>query len=346
MSPPFKRFLLESARELGREPRYAALAAFGKHPGWDDHLEDLGLETESLTLAKSLLYVEGIGGQIDTGAWERSDPAKVLPEFNHLFLWCRSGQALLGRLWSSSDGKGRTRYPMVLCFHFVGIPLPWVLRKGLPALNELTEQCSRTREASEVRDAVTHMRLSLRTAIRQELSPSDCAPLPRETIHQLVHPNGGEISEGFLRVLYQVQSQSSKYAIGRYDPRTEWEALRPEQLRVPAAGGSFEESLLFWHAFFSKIVDPAVPLLLMMPLKEPFLDATLGQPGSQEFFCLRASTRAMPLASDVPYNLDQEFRANASDFFETLQSDQPPKLPTRAESNVGTKAVWRRLLGG
>src|SRR6267142_2546677 len=105
MSDFFKKFSLEDAGRFSPDGRCVALAAFGKHPGWDDHVEDLGLEPASLNLAKTVLYVNGIGGQIDSGAWEKSDPAQQLPDFRHLFVWQRSGQILIGRLWSSSDGK-------------------------------------------------------------------------------------------------------------------------------------------------------------------------------------------------------------------------------------------------
>ena len=63
MSDFFKKFLLEDPRPFSSDGRYVALAAFGKHPGWDDHVEDLGLETQSLNLAKTVLYVDGIGGR-------------------------------------------------------------------------------------------------------------------------------------------------------------------------------------------------------------------------------------------------------------------------------------------
>src|SRR5438445_5721850 len=136
MSDFSKKFLLEDARRLSVNGRYLGLAAFGKHPGWDDHVEDLGLETESLNLAKTLLYVKGIGGQIDSGAWEKLDLAQQLEGFQHLFVWQRSGQILVGSLWSSSDGKGRKRYPMVVCLHFIGVTLNWALKQALPALAE------------------------------------------------------------------------------------------------------------------------------------------------------------------------------------------------------------------
>src|SRR5437762_8812249 len=144
MSDFFKKFLLEDPRRLSPTGRFAGLAAFGKHPGWDDHVEDLGLETESLNFAKLVLYVNGIGGQIDSGAWEKLDQVQQLPGFDHLFVWQRSGQVLLGRMWSSSDGKGRKRYPMVVCLHFMGIPLQWALKHALPVLAELEQECVKT----------------------------------------------------------------------------------------------------------------------------------------------------------------------------------------------------------
>jgi len=45
------------------------VAAFGKHPAWDDHIDDIGLDMDTLIAAKRILYVQGIGGNIDSGSW-------------------------------------------------------------------------------------------------------------------------------------------------------------------------------------------------------------------------------------------------------------------------------------
>src|SRR5881409_1524318 len=98
MSDFYRRFLSEDVRKLGApNGRQVFLCAFGKHPGWDDHVEDLGLDTESLIFAKTLLYVEGIGGQIDRGDWEKLEPQQQISAFKHLFVWQRGGQFLVGR---------------------------------------------------------------------------------------------------------------------------------------------------------------------------------------------------------------------------------------------------------
>src|ERR1700720_3197988 len=82
------------------EPRFT-LAAFGKHVGWDDHMTGIGIETDFLARVKQVLYVGGIGGQIDAGAWEKLDFEKRDEGFDHTFLWLTPGHAILGRLWSS-----------------------------------------------------------------------------------------------------------------------------------------------------------------------------------------------------------------------------------------------------
>src|SRR5204863_1992020 len=165
MSDFFKKFLLEDPRRLSPTGRYVALAAFGKNPGWDDHVEDLGLETQSLNLAKTIFYVNGIGGQIDSGAWERLDSSQQVATFNHVFVWQRAGQLLLGRLWSSSDGKGRTRYPMVVCVHCSGISLSWALNQVLPRLEQIEQACLAGHSAAEVRAILGRYRAELRNAV-------------------------------------------------------------------------------------------------------------------------------------------------------------------------------------
>ena len=171
MSRFWKRFLREGQRFFGRGPKPQIwLGAFGKHPGWDDHIDDIGLETESLLLAKQILYVDGIGGQVNSGEWERLDGARRLAEFKHIFLWKRGDAFLAGRIWSSRDGKNRTQYPLVVCAHCLGIPFSWALTSVYPCLAEIERQCKATQSANEVRavlgqalDQLRHSTASMRS---------------------------------------------------------------------------------------------------------------------------------------------------------------------------------------
>jgi formylglycine-generating enzyme required for sulfatase activity len=351
MSDFFKKFLLEDARRFNPSGRYVGLAAFGKHPGWDDHVEDLGLETESLNIAKTLFYVNGIGGQIDAGAWERIEPAQQLPAFKHVFLWQRSGQFLVGRLWSSSDGKGRKRYPMVVCLHFIGVTLGWAMKQALPALAELEEALLQTNSADDVRSLLNRKRVALREALSNAQVQGEYAPVSPEALHNILQNSDGNNREGFLRVLYQGQSQLAALAPGKFNARSQIAGLRAQQIRVPASGANPEQTLLFWTRFFLTQVDPSVPLLLALPLEANWLDATAGEPESHEFFCLRASPKAVPLVSEVPYTLDDAFRSGATTFLERFQrgDTKAADLPTPATETVPLaapgKSGWRKWLG-
>ena len=109
MSEFSKIFLRERIGD-DQQPR-EFFGIFGKHPGWDDHIEDLPLPTMSMALAKQVLYVQGIGSQISSGAWTRLPENARLPDFNHAFLWVRGRQFLAGRMWASRDGKRRAHFP-------------------------------------------------------------------------------------------------------------------------------------------------------------------------------------------------------------------------------------------
>jgi formylglycine-generating enzyme required for sulfatase activity len=351
MSDFFKKFLLEDARRFSPSGRYVGLAAFGKHPGWDDHVEDLGLETESLIVAKTLFYVNGIGGQIDSGAWEKLEPAQQLPAFNHVFLWQRSGQFLIGKLWSSSDGKGRKRYPMVLCLHFIGVTLGWALKQALPALAELESALQKTNSAEEVRSLLNRKRAALREALVSAQVQGEYAPVSPEALHNILQSGGGANREGFLRVLYQGQSQFAGLAPGKFNSRNQTGGFRAQQIRVPASGANPEQTLLFWTRFFQTQIDSSVPLLLTLPLEANWLDVTVGEPESHEFFCLRASPKSVPLVSEVPYTLDDAFRSGATTFLERFQRGEAKAadLPTPATeppiAALPAKSGWRKWLG-
>lgn len=313
MSDFFKKFLLEDARRLGQGTgRQVFLGAFGKHPRWDDHIEDIGLETEALVAAKTLLYVQGIGGQIDSGAWEKLDEVSSIPEFKHVFVWSRAGQFLIGRMWASSDGKQRKRYPMVVCAQVAGLPLSWALGQVLPRLEELEQSCKAAQTAGEVRSVMATCLNNLRgVAAGATAETATSRPLSPEQ-SKLLNEFAGPEREGLMRILYQIQSQMSAYLPGRLNPKSDLSGIRPQQIRVPADGGQPAQTLQLWSRFFLAQLDPTTPLLFTLPLQESWLDVTLGEPSAQEIFCLRASPKAMPLASEVPYNLTSEFKTKAA----------------------------------
>src|SRR6266540_4076018 len=141
-------FLNEDWKALPGAPRIY-LSAFGKHPGWNDHLDDIGLATNSLIDARRILY-GGIASQIESAAWEKAGPEKVASGFDHILHWSRMGETLTGLMWSSKDGKGRSLYPMITLAHCVGESFDWTINKALPVLEETAVKCRQTVLAGDV----------------------------------------------------------------------------------------------------------------------------------------------------------------------------------------------------
>jgi len=329
MSDFYRRFLAEDGRRLEPESgRYVALGTFGKHPGWDDHIEDLGLDDDTLNLAKRIFYVQGVGGQIDTGAWEKLREEQRLAVFDHTFIWIRGSQFLIGQMWSSSDGKGRTRYPMVICAHCIGIPLNWAFQSVLPRLSEAQRECREAKTSGEVRSILSAARARLQNAARTAdgaIGPD--APGPAALSRFVSAPAFGPAKEGWLRLLYWLRSQAGAFAPGRYELKEDMSAYRAQQVRVPMGAESPAEAIPLWMRFLAGYVDASVPLLFAWPADGGWVDITFGEPSSQEFFCLRAARAMIPLATEIPYDFDQKFRELATKVLSDFQNGLAPSIP-------------------
>lgn len=335
MSQFFKRFLAEDASRLDPgSDRFLGLGAFGKHPGWDDHIEDLGLDSESLVLAKRTLYVQGVGGQIDTGAWEKLKPAERIEEFNHVFLWQRSGQFLVGRMWSSSDGKGRTRYPMVVCAHCIGAPASWGIEQVLPRLQQVEQACRATNSAAEVRSILSRYRAQLQNALTGANPAAESPLVDSQARTRFVNEAAfGPDQQGWFRALYHLQNQMASYRPGNFDMRGDFSGLRPQHMRVPAGALGFEPSVLLWSRLLGIRVDRFVPCLFISSPAGPWLDVIAGEPSSHEFFCLRSLPAALPLVTDVPYEMDEPFKAKARSALAEFQNGKSFADLGRAEED-------------
>lgn len=312
------------------KPR-AFLSAFGKHPGWNDHLDDIGLETDSLVLAKQLLYVEGIGGQLNSGAWEKLYWEDKYPYFEHILLWRRWGQTLVGRMWASSDGKKRGLYPMVVCAQVEDMPLGWTLRQVLPQLEALEGACRATDTASDVVALLGIERDRLRRAVERETpddpTAADLADPPPPPLPMVEDATlSAQATEGALRVLYCLRTQCAEYAPGGAGAHGR---ANPRELRVSAGLESQDMTLRRWCALFENVFDPAAPMLLLLPLSGDWLDLVLGEPTSTSFFGLRAMPAALPPANSVPYTMDDSFRQRAL-----------PVLAGNADAKA-VKAFWK-----
>jgi formylglycine-generating enzyme required for sulfatase activity len=281
------------------------LAAFGKHPGWDDHIPGIGVETECLAYVEKAIYDGGIRGQIDAGAWapEKLGPEKRLEGFDHIFLWLRSSHTQLGQLWSSTDGKGRPNYPMVLCIDGEGVSPSFMLGALRPGLDKLREACLAATTADKVISDCRSAQEQLRAMLADPARIAGSLPPLEARRKFLERPELGPSRQGMLRILHELASIPG-FAINV--PRVGTSpvvALKSRHLRLPLAADSRSQGLLLWTAFLRCALPETLPLLFLARRNVPWLDLIIGEAAPDDFFCFQASPQALPLATEIPYEI-------------------------------------------
>ena len=195
-----------------KPPEKVVVAAFGKHPAWDDHIDDIGLDTDTLITAKRILYVQGIGGNIDSGSWSKLREDQQIEDFNHAFVWCGGHNIIVGRLWSSRDGKGRTSYPMVVCVQCCQLSLEWIFENILPGLKKIERACVETTSAGEVRTTIENAQKEFRQLAQQCPPCADLLQIHSGALTKIAECfEAGGNHEGLLRILYNIERETERY---------------------------------------------------------------------------------------------------------------------------------------
>jgi hypothetical protein len=254
------------------------VAGFGKHPAWDDHIDDIGLETETLVIAKQLLYSQGIAGQLASGAWDQLEKTSQSLDFDHRFIWARKGQALVGTILASIDGKGRARFPMVVCLQAEMSVLQAILLY-LPFVESLGKRCQAAVSRQDFREL-----LNLASGEPDAFPafpdghPVSAHPEFQEDdflVHALEH-----LSEALRR------SKPSRFSGGN---------LNKVSFRLPAISVRTPENLEFWTGYLESWVRLQVPYLALASIGRLPVDVIVGEPSPTDFFCLRAKETVLPL---------------------------------------------------
>jgi hypothetical protein len=249
MDPAFQKDFLRDFKQGNSAP---VLALFGKHPAWNDHMDDFGLATPSLRTCKRLLYLQGIAAN---AARQQSEAGPVTP-YRHFLLWLREREAMLIRMVESEDGRGRGYFPFLAAIHFDSTEAQRSLRLLLPALRSLVDDC-RTLHS---RDAVRERHRRAQDQISAELLHLPPGNVADEscTTEEVFALRGLATSAGF---------PIGKVAISRYDHAQAFAALL-----TAWRGSAGERPLLIAHA------DP-----------EPSLILAAGEPEKADFWFLRSS---------------------------------------------------------
>lgn len=300
-------------REDGRKSGAASLAVFGKHPAWNDHMDDLGLETEVLVRAKQQLYLRGIGGVVDRGDWESLEPARRIEGFAHAFLWRWLDGVVIGRMWSSADGLGRSAYPMVACAEAPTAPFAFLTDEVLPRLRELEAACKAARSRAEVERAVAAARRDVRgLAAGVPAVSAEPRAGPGVLAELADHPAMGTDHIGVPRVLYEIAERLGEYRVGTRREETRFWRTAGEasahHMRVPRLTSSISRDWDVWLRLLSRELDRRTPIFMASADDADWTDLVVGvTPSASEMLCLRTTPEDTPPVTEVPYEIEPTF---------------------------------------
>lgn len=302
----FYKTFLNSGKPKSAQDR-VSLCALGKHPGWNDHIEDFGHTSDVLAKLRSFFYVEGVGGLVESAELIKYEEEGNLQEFGHSYLWSRGNQAILGRLWQSSDGVGRTRYPMILACAMNGISLEEGTELALKQLEILENACRETKNAEDVRNLLSSNRICIEELLTKSSTDDDILKSYSPT-YSNDFSACNFTDEEIARVYYQLWNLNSGFASKALGANALEGYRGNPHFRVPAGTLESERALLFWTTFFRSQIDPKIPIVVFHNRVTDFCDVILGRPTVSDLLPLRVNLEVFPFTTEVPFGLDDDFK--------------------------------------
>lgn len=300
---------------LSKEDEGPALraAVFGKHPGWNDHMDELGLSTPRLVEFRRTFYAEGVGALIDQGVWESMGDDERLGGFDHSFARRVGGVWLIGRFWSSTDGRGRSKYPMVVVVDCGSLPLEASLRTAMPLTERGKASFCATKDASAVVAAYERLQAELNAEAAVAAADGESLTHAQALRRLLNHPGvaGGE-EDAVLRALYGAERElGAVLGVIRAGSTSVGSGLTTAEadghVRLPRAEPESSMAIRLWAGLLSPALRSKAVLTVFAPEGEGWVDAVTGT-SAESLVCLRCGLRRVPLASEVPYTIDAAFR--------------------------------------
>jgi len=294
-----------------RDPISARIevAGFGKHPAWDDHIDDIGLNTETLVLTKRLLYSEGIATQLASGAWDQIEKSGNAIDFDHRFVWGRDQQAIVGAIWASADRKGRTRFPLVICAH-AGFGGPRAIDLLLDPIERLGALCRRAKTQEEIRDAFSQARMELNYGIPPSVGENLFSDI-KDSEQESILPALVTLSAGLTNKWQRGRRADSKTGESHF--------------RLAAISSKAKGSLSFWSAYLATRRTGAHPPSIVIAANgRGWIDLIVDEPLQNDFFCLRANENALPATStEIEETRLRKLESEAKDYLRTYKLGAP-----------------------
>ena len=288
-------------------------------------MPDIGVANQTVLDFKQRFYVEALAGNINSGAWKHLPEPELIPCFDHRFVFWQADTMLVGAIWSSSDGKGRTLFPLIGIIFSRGLDPPAVHNAADPILTAFRESSRRNPDADGLNSAVEQANSALAGRM------PGIAPMA-----QLIPRLSGSQVAGLLRIapdprcrarmiyalrrsLQQVKGNLSDRSDSFYD-----------LIRMPGVGDDRpgDVSLVHWPMWYLSLIGRTVPLMAVSHRGRPddqFTDLIAGAIKPASIFPLRAGREKVPLCTDIPFNLDDAFIATCEAYLAAcVQADQSP----------------------
>jgi hypothetical protein len=291
-------------------PKPGCVLAFGKHPGWEDHAEDVGTSSPALAKLKQHLYNQAIAGVIDQGRWQSAHQpgttdasTKAAWPYGHEFIAWIDGAFVAGIIMPSRDARQRDRYPLILAMHLEPYPSKSRLAQVFRELRQV-HTVAGTKDEKALRAAVAAASSSLAQhppadeplwsarSAQQWAEPSRW-PEPAGT----ANPNSLAAPTGLLRSLYELSRELSAPGAGEI----------AQQLRGQIPAGTSVDSaaeLPLWIAAVWAVHGSALPVMAIKPMDHAVVDVVIGLPDAATIWPIRQDLSSAPPASEVPYMIE------------------------------------------
>ena len=324
----------------------AAIGVFGKHPAWDDFLPDLiapasaaGLDSSLRNLRRTLIE-QGVAAVIEGGAVDGWADEDRLAGFDHSFVGRPSSDGasafVCGRIHDSVDGRGRTRYPLVLAAHVSGEATgglsfadasnarrEWCFERGLAGLANLHARLTAAESKQAVIAQANEAAAGLSRALDAQLPAT--RPQPDETgeaaltaLDDYLGVSSATGERAVLSVLFELNNRLAPFSAPSQHRTPTPE--RPEHLRLPAGSMVTAEAMRLWARLLLGELRRDVDVLLIAPNDpdtlyhenagedgENWIDLIVGPAAPASTLCLFGSPRRIPIATAVPFRLDPSF---------------------------------------
>ena len=288
------------------------IAGFGKHPAWDDHIDDIGLTTETLVLTKQLLYSEGIATQLASGAWDQIEKSGNAIEFDHRYVWGRDKQAVAGAIWASADRKGRTRFPLVICVQ-ADFDDQRAIELLLHPIERLGLACRSSKTQEEIRDAFSQT--------QWELNGLNLPSVGQHSFSETTDSGENSILPALVTLSAGLKNRRPRGA-GK---------TSGSHFRLAAISSQAKDNLSFWCAYLAaQRIGSSLPYLVIAANGKRWIDLIVGEPLENDFFCLRANEIALPTSwIEIEETELRNLESEAIDYLRTYRSGPAHSTPHR-----------------